>query len=305
MAWQRRPTSGENSLSNAAIALVLISAFIHASWNIMARRGRAETRFIGRMLPFVAIVGFVPGFVGQLLTGSLRGEIWLYVASSGFCCGFYFLSLGRAYESADFTTVYPVARSLPVLLVAFGDALRGSMPTGAGWLGMALVVAGCVIAPARSPREVAPRLYWNRASLWMVLTALGTVGYSLLDKRASELLAPGPLSAAIYCYFFYFFTFLGYLPLATAFRRRGGGMRDTSPLWLPATAGTLSALGYFLVLWSYQLVARASYVVAFRQASLVIAVLMAFALYREERNYMRLGAVLVITFGLVLIKLFG
>ena len=292
-------------MTTTAITLVLISAFIHASWNIMARLSHAETRFIGRMLPFVAAVGFLPAVIGQALTGSLHGVVWAYVATSGLCCGFYFFSLGRAYESADFTTVYPVARSLPVLLVAAGDTLRGATPSPVGWLGMTLVVVGCVLAPLRSRRDLAVRLYWNRASLWMVLTALGTVGYSLLDKRAAEVVRAGPVSAAIFCYFFYLFAFLGNGLLAEVLFRRRGGNRDSTPLWLPATAGTLSFAGYFLVLWSFQLVAQASYVVAFRQASLVIAVLMAFALYREERHYLRLLAVLVITFGLVLIRLFG
>ena len=297
------PAGGK--LTATAITLVLISAFIHASWNIMARRSRAETRFIGRMLPFVAAVGFLPAVIGQALSGSLPGAVWAYVAASGLCCGFYFFALGRAYESADFTTVYPVARALPVLLVAAGDALRGSMPTLLGWLGMALVVIGCVMAPLYSRHDLAARLYWNRASLWMMLTALGTVGYSLLDKRAAELVPAGPTSAAVYCYFFYFFAFLGHALMVGACFRGRQRREDRTPLWLPATAGALSFAGYFLVLWSFQLVTQASYVVAFRQASLVIAVLMAFAFYREERHYLRLLAVLIITLGLVLIRLFG
>ena len=292
-------------MTTTAITLVLISAFIHASWNIMARRSHAETRFIGRMLPFVAAAGFLPAMVGQAVTNSLRGVVWAYVAASGLCCGFYFFSLGRAYENADFTTVYPVARALPVLLVAAGDVLRGVPLTLVGWLGMTLVVVGCTIAPLRSSRDLAARLYWSRASLWMVLTALGTVGYSLLDKRAAEVVKAGPVSAVVYCYFFYLFAFLGYSLLAGVFFRRRPRNEDKTPFWLPAMAGTLSFAGYFLVLWSYQLVAQASYVVAFRQASLVMAVLMAFALYREERHYLRLLSVLVITFGLVLIRLFG
>jgi drug/metabolite transporter (DMT)-like permease len=290
-------------MTSLATALVLISALVHASWNIMARRSNAESGFIARMLPFLAIVGLVPALVGQALTGAMHGMVWVYVTGSGLFCGAYFLSLGRAYESADFTTVYPVARAMPVLLVAGGDALRGRLPSGAGWAGMALVVLGCLMAPLRGPRELKAKAYLNSATVWIVLTALGTVGYSLLDKRSAELLRPGPVSALIYTYFFYMFTFVGYEVLRRVWRRQVP--KDDGPLWLPATAGFLSFAGYFLIVWAYQLVSRASYVVAFRQASLVIGVLMAFALYKEERLWWRLVSVLVITAGLVVISVLG
>ena len=301
--WLDRTAYGGLSVTTLATGLVLLSAFIHASWNIMARRSNAETGFIARMLPALAIAGLLPAAVGQVLTGTMHGSIWAYVAGSGLFCGLYFLCLGKAYESADFTTVYPVARALPVLLVAAGDAFRGNLPNGAGWAGMALVVIGCLMAPLRSPRELRLGAYVNPATIWIVLTALGTVGYSLLDKRGAELLTPGPMSALIYTYFFYLFAFVGYVLLTKLWRRPL--QADTGPLWLPTMAGLLSFAGYFLVVWAYQLVARASYVVAFRQASLVIGVLMAFALYRNERYLWRLASVLVITSGLVVISLLG
>ena len=292
-------------MSTAAIGLVLVSAFIHASWNVMARRSRAETKFIAGMLPFVAAVGFFPAAAGQVLTHAVSGRIWLYVSASGLCCAVYFHALGRAYESGDFTTVYPVARALPVLLVAVGDVFRGAFPSGMGWLGMALVVAGCIIAPLSRLRDLSWRQYLNRASLWMSLTGLGTVGYSILDKRGVELLRPGPLTAAIYCYFFYLFSFAGYALIVLLLPRGSSADASGTSWWLPATAGVMSFVGYFLVLWAFQLVDRASYVVAFRQASLVIGVLMAFAMDRRERYFVRLLAVLVITAGLVLITLYG
>jgi uncharacterized membrane protein len=319
-AWQLRGTlvlkprptlPGEMSLASFALVLVLLSAVIHASWNIMARSSHSETRFIRQMLPFVAAVGFVPAVVGQLLAHSMSTYTWLYVAGSGLCCAMYFQALGKAYEGADFTTVYPVSRSLPVLIVALGDSLQGHRPSLAGWGGMALVVAGCMLAPLLSLRSISLSRYFNRASVWMVITALGTVGYTLFDKRSAEILKPGPVSAAVYCYFFYFFTFVAYwlidrargLPLGLS--ASGEEATGSTRAWMPAVAGSMSAGAYFLVLWALQLVVQASYVVAFRQSSLIIAVLMAFFFYREERHAMRLASVLVITAGLVLIKVLG
>ncbi|NLT42815.1 MAG: hypothetical protein GXX93_09090 [Anaerolineae bacterium] len=293
-------------MGGIAVGMVLLSALIHASWNILARQSHAESRFIGSMLPIVAGVALVPALIGQYLTGAMHAEIWPYVVGSGLCCGLYFVALGRAYEAADFTVVYPVARSLPVLLVALGDSLRGYVPSLGGWLGMLLVVAGCIMTPLRSRRDLQLGRYFNRASLWMVITALGTVGYSLLDKRGAELLAPGPAYAAVYTYFFYLFAMIGYeVFVRTLGRPAVTASRADTPRWMPAAAGFMSAGAYWLVVWAFQMVSHASYVVAFRQSSLIIALLMAFALYPQERHRSRLLSVGVITVGLVMIALGG
>ena len=62
---------------------------------------------------------------------------------------------------------------------------------------------------------------------------------------------------------------------------------------------------YWMVLWAYQLVRRASYIVTFRQFSIVLAVVVAFAVYKERGVAVRITAALLITAGLLLIGLFG
>lgn len=293
-------------MGGIAVGMVLLSAFIHASWNILARQSHSESRFIGSMLPIVAVVALIPALVGQYLTGAMHGRIWLFVLGSGLCCGLYFVALGRAYEAADFTVVYPVARSLPVLLVALGDSLRGYVPSLGGWLGMVLVVAGCIMTPLRSRHDLQLSRYFNRASLWMLITALGTVGYSLLDKRGAELLTRGPEYAAVYTYFFYLFAWTGYELFGRLLGRPAVATATAdTPKWMPAVAGFMSAGAYWLVVWAFQMVSHASYVVAFRQSSLIIALLMAWALYPQERHRSRLLSVGIITAGLVLIALGG
>jgi drug/metabolite transporter (DMT)-like permease len=110
-----------------------------------------------------------------------------------------------AYEASDFTIVYPVARALPVLLVALGDVFRGRFLNGPGWLGLVLVAVGCLLTPLHSFGEISLRRYFHRSIFWMLLAAIGTVGYSLLDKVASEVVLAGPATAARYCYIFFFF----------------------------------------------------------------------------------------------------
>jgi drug/metabolite transporter (DMT)-like permease len=153
-------------------------------------------------------------------------------------------------------------------------------------------------------REITWRHYLNRSTLWMVLTAVGTVGYTLFDKVAAEIVRSGPATAARYGYVFFTVSFVVYAALRALFVR--GGERDAEiGWWWPAAAMTLNFGAYWLVLWAYQLSPRASYIVAFRQFSIVVGVVAAFLLFRERGLGIRLTATLLILLGLLIIGLLG
>jgi drug/metabolite transporter (DMT)-like permease len=292
-------------MNSFTVALVLVSTLMHAGWNLMARRYKTEPgQFFSKMLLVIASVGLVPAASSEILTHSLNLKAWLCVAGSGICCGFYFFCLSRAYAASDFTTVYPVARALPVLLVSIGDVLRGRYPTELGWLGMLLVIFGCFLAPLYSFRDLRVRSYFNPQILWMLLTALGTVGYTLLDKVASEVVLQGPGTAARYGYVYFLVSYLAYGAFSRAFQQ-DRIFFSTAGCGITIFAAFMTFGAYWLVLWAYQLSQRASYIVAFRQFSIVIGVILAFAIFREKGVVIRLAGTLMITSGLLLIGLWG
>jgi len=278
---------------------------MHAGWNLLARRGRQEAAFLGRMLAVAVLVGLVPAVLSEAITRSLSATAWLCVLGSGSFAGAYYFCLARGYRASDFTIVYPVARAVPVLLIAMGDVLRGRHPSPAGWLGMMLVVGGCLLVPLRSFRDVGVRHYVNRASLWILLTALGTVGYTLLDKIAAETVQQGgPATAARYGYVFHVVSLVAYSLLRKAFDRDNPGPASVG--WkLPAVGALMGFGAYWLVLWAYQLAERASYIVAFRQFSIVIGVVVAFVAFKEHGKAVRLTGTALITAGLLVIGLWG
>jgi len=291
-------------MSSFAVCLLIVSTFMHAAWNVLVRRRGGVAACIWRMQVAVVVAGAIPALAALLATRCLTSTALLCLLGSGLSCGFYYVFLGRGYESADFTTVYPVARSLPVLLVALGDTLRGRPPTTAGWLGMALVALGCLLVPLESFRRVDWRIYFRRSSVWILLTALGTVGYSLFDKLGTESIARGPMPAAVYGYVFFVTAALSYWALQRLLGARGRVSREVG--WkTPALAGLLGFLAYWLVLWAYQFTAQASYVVAFRQFSIVIGVVLGLVVFRETGRTVRLVGSVVITAGLVLLTVWG
>jgi uncharacterized membrane protein len=159
--------------------------------------------FFQRMLLVIGVLGLIPFVLSECMTQSIPVQAWLCLSGSGIWGGIYVYSLARAYGAGDFSVVYPVARALPVLLVGLGDVLRARPMTVLGGVGLLLVVVGCLLTPLHALRECQLRRYLQRPMLWIVGAALGTVGYTLLDKIASEVVTPGPGTALRYCYVFF------------------------------------------------------------------------------------------------------
>jgi drug/metabolite transporter (DMT)-like permease len=291
-------------MNSLAILLVLCSTFMHAGWNILARYHKSEIDIYRKMLMVVILIGLIPFTLSELKVHSLTETAWLCVIGSGVCAGFYLFFLGRAFASSDFTIVYPIARALPVIFIAFLDILRGRHLTTWGWMGITLVTLGCTIVPLRSLKEIRIQHYIHPTSLWMLLAAMGTVGYTLLDKIAAEVIYQGAGSAARYGYAYFS---ISYLPLALLSHRFHTSNRSSTPKdWLLAIpAAGLSFTAYWLILWAYQLSPYASYIVAFRQFSIVIGDVLAFLLYKERGIFIRLTGAFFITAGLILIAVLG
>jgi drug/metabolite transporter (DMT)-like permease len=289
-----------------AMVLVFLSTFMHAGWNLLARKYRSEEVFFGRMLALIALIGLVPTIWSEIAVQSITPKAWLCVMGSGFFCGLYLHFLARSYRSADFTTVYPLVRALPVLLVGAGDVLRGMPPTSVGWIGLFLISAGCILSPAYPFRVPSFRSYFTKGNLMILVTALCTVGYTLLDKMASEVILQGPATAARYGYVYLAIAFVTYSISLRIFRIEGEGRDKNSIGWpILLLAACFNFGAYWLVLWAYQLSQHDSYVLSFRQFSIVIGVIIAFAVYKESGKLVRFTAVSFIAAGLILIGFFG
>jgi drug/metabolite transporter (DMT)-like permease len=144
------------------ILIVIISAFMHAGWNLMARYQGSERDFYLKMLATILVVGLVPAVVSEYLTRSMTTVAWLCVVGSGFGAAVYLFFLAVAYESSDFTIVYPVVRALPVVFVALSDVLRGRYLNPAGWMGVLLVATGVLFVPLQSFKDISIKKYFNR-----------------------------------------------------------------------------------------------------------------------------------------------
>ena len=128
-----------------AASLVLFSTLLHASWNLLAKHGSGAPALFPRVLLAIAIPGLLLGLLGEWRSCALLPEVWPFLLAAGAFQAAYFLGLTMGYRAGDLSLVYPLVRALPVLLVGVFDVLRGRVPGAAGWLGLVLVLGGCLL----------------------------------------------------------------------------------------------------------------------------------------------------------------
>jgi drug/metabolite transporter (DMT)-like permease len=245
-------------------------------------------------LPLVLIAGWR----GDSLSLPVLG---LSVVSSAFM-SLYFFSLMMGYRTGNFSVVYPVARSLPILLLACVDIVRGALPSRLGWLGIAAIVSGCVLIPLTSVRRIKLADYWNRTTVWILVIALATVGYTTVDKIAAELLVRGGTSAAHYALLQGIFT-VPFLWLAFKWAGETGKRPEGRAHWIWVVVYALLVFSsHWLMLWAFQLAPSMSYLTALRQFSLIIGVAGGVLLFREPAPLLRVSAAVAITAGILCIS---
>jgi drug/metabolite transporter (DMT)-like permease len=169
--------------TGTAAALVIVSAALHAAWNVALRRepdttASATVIIAGSGLLSAALALLLPPPVGGLDGGSLRWGL-----CAGVFEGIYFIALARAMSIGPIGTVYAIARGLPTVLIwpvaywLLGEPL-GVHPA----LAVALLVIGLI---ALVPGVGAPRHEFAGYG-WAVITALGIVGAQIVYKLALE-----------------------------------------------------------------------------------------------------------------------
>jgi drug/metabolite transporter (DMT)-like permease len=131
-------------MSEGALALILASAFAHASWNFLAKKASGGPTFVWLFTSVAALIE-APIALGIVLIA--RPSIgWLgiaFMAGTGVLHAAYFLSLQRGYEVGDLSLVYPLARGMgPLFAAGAAIVLFDERPSGLAIAGVLLVAVG-------------------------------------------------------------------------------------------------------------------------------------------------------------------
>ena len=296
-----------------AFFIILVSAFMHAGWNFLSKKTMPSIAFYC-LSSTTAAIFWLPWML--LLSPDLRIlplGFWLFLLVSigfEFC---YFLGLANAYRRGDISMVYPLARALPVLLTALVTMLfqLGEPLSALALFGMGVLFCGCFIMPLNSIRGTNLKSYRNSAMLFILLAALGTTGYTIIDSQAMALIRDFPELKSNGFRIPIVFIFLlesGIAALMAIYIRCSKReQRDFRAIFMktstPFISGIFSSSAYVLVLIAMGLVSNVSYIQAFRQMSLPMGVLAGIFLLHERPGIPRLTGIALAILGLVLVAL--
>lgn len=290
-------------MSEQAIILVLLSACLHATWNVFSKSSGDPISFLLRALAFSALI-YAPLFVWMQPRVHYPPVLTICLIGSGVCCGLYFYCLGKAYHHGKISVAYPVARSFPILVLTFGGVLLGEYPNAQGLTGTLLVVVGCFVLPwqrfVRGTDGFCLANYRNPSVFWALGAAALTAAYSLMDKVAATSMLAGPAGGILDKVNYV------YLQNLTAWATVALVVRVSRYTILPAHPQKAFFCG-LLFLVSYSLILLAlttdpvAYVVSFRQLSIVLATVYSMFWVEREFTWPRLWGVVLIFAGVVLI----
>lgn len=297
-----------------AAILILISAFMHAFWNLLGKRQQASLAFFAIASASLALLTSPLLLLYRHALPAVPLAVWLLVAATGVAQAVYFLGLTAAYRQGDISLVYPLARAIPILLVvAVSFALgRGETMTPLGLAGMLLIVLGCFILPLPTFRQLQIRHYVKYTYLMVLVTAAGTAAYTLIDDEALRQLRQSPAIALTDTEVTLLFIALQVAGTAVMmslasllFARERQQFRlvlgQRRLLFSAALTGIIIMSTYGLVLASMAYVTNVSYVAAFRQLSIPIGAIFGLTLLKEPSHPPKLLGLLIISTGLVLV----
>lgn len=274
-------------MTGLAVVLVLVSAFAHASWNLMVRRSDTPELTNWMMATSGAILAS-PLALYLFFTSPPDSTGWLFIAGTVALHIAYFFTLGRAYKHGDLSLVYPVARGLGLVLIPIiGVTVLAESVSVYAALGIALIFVG-VVAVGVSSGGSSPRiglkillnprtLLADRGVMFAALTGIFIAAYSTLDKRGVEHVEP----------IFYMFMLtlggsLGILPLIGRSYARSDFTAVIRNHWkIGVAGGVLQFAAYTLVLSAFRL-SPVSYIGPFRELGIVFGVVLAVLVLKES-----------------------
>jgi drug/metabolite transporter (DMT)-like permease len=265
---------------------VLASAGLHAFWNWLVADAR-DSHAVSAVALVTAAVVFAPV---AALAWDVDGSAWPYIAASAALELAYFGLLASAYERADLSFVYPIARgAAPVLVLAVSVAVLGAALSAGEVTGVLAIAAGVLLVRGVG-RGAA------RGGLALAL-AVGSciAAYTLVDDE-------GVRHAAALAYFEAVLLISAPLYAAAVAVSRGAGALRAAATPRSAAAGVAMFGAYGMTLAALE-VAEAAPVAALRETSVVMATAAAAVAARELVPPRRVAGAVVVVAGIAAIAL--
>jgi uncharacterized membrane protein len=276
-----------------SLVLILIAAFAHSTWNLLAKRASAARHLIWFTSLGEAIL-VLPAALWVVRDPAVRFDAPQVAAlvATGILHLFYGECLVRGYRTGDLSIVYPVARGTGPLLSFVGAVVvLGERVSFVATVGTLCIAAGILVLARAGARG------WQthrRAIAWGAVTGVTIAAYTLVDGYAVRALLLPPVLVD------YAGNLLRLLVLTVvALRERSALAAEYRRCWREALGiSILTPVGYILVLLAMRQ-ATVSHVAPAREVSMLIGAWFGTRLLGEEDPVRRLGGAALIGLGVV------
>ncbi|MGQ0848094.1 MAG: EamA family transporter [Actinomycetota bacterium] len=271
----------------AALLAVLVAAVLHAAWNLVVKSS-AERLVAASAQVALAGIAFLP----VLIWRGLPVKVFPFLLGSALVQVGYLYALAGAYDRADLSFVYPIARgSAPVLIAVGGVIGLSDQVEGPGWIALLLISGGVILLGLSAPS--------HHGVGWSLLTGLLIASYITIDgagvRRTTDVLA--------YTASLYGLTALLLIPFTLKLRGVDAVKEALGREWRRhLLAGTASLGSYGLLLFASRL-APLGLVAAARETAVVFATVGGWWFLDEAVGRVRVAASLVIALGMTVLAL--
>ncbi|WP_064711305.1 EamA family transporter [Rhizobium bangladeshense] len=272
------------------ILLVLFGAFLHATWNAIVKAG-SDKSLDAALISAGGAVSALPFLAFLPLPQSAA---WPFIGASAILQFAYFQLVAAAYRAGDIGLVYPLMRGCAPLLVAAtsGVVLRENL-SGAALAGIITISAGVLTLALGARRNS------GRAVAFSIANAFVIACYTYVDGIGAR------LSSNAVSYTLWMSLLPPMLLFVWAASQRGSLMvlrHVRRNWWRGLIGGAGSIASYGLALWAMTKAPVAT-VAALRETSILFALVISVAVFKEKAGIWRYVAGIVIAMGVLFLKL--
>lgn len=179
-------------MSWIAFSLIVVSAVLHASWNLIAKKNHMRIALYATLCIPGSLFWSNVQFWTPIPVLDLPLKFWLTMIGTVIISdvAIYCIGLTYTYKKMDMASAYPMMRALPILMTAGVTTLLGwgePLP----WIsviGFVLVFIGSLLMPLKSFSDFKLSNYLTPTIFFVFYTALGTTGYTVFDSQGLQIL---------------------------------------------------------------------------------------------------------------------
>lgn len=275
-------------------ALLLLSAFFHASWNALTKRSHDKDGLLVSMTFISIFITLALILLTQNSWPNLPPRTWLFTFFSGVFEGLYMAALARAFSSASLGKAYAIMRGGAMVLVwAISLSFLGESTNLIHAIGAVVVLGGIFILSYNSTGQ-SQKL---ALSPWPFLSAIFITGYHICYHQA--LLSNADPQVLFLISMIVSFFILGISLKGQAISRLTLSLR--TDFKIVVLTAFLSTASFLIFLYALR-VSEPGYAISMRNSSIFFALIFSYIL-KESLNRVQIIGAVVIGVGTILLSL--